>query len=219
MASILGASSIIAPSNEKPFIILTVGVNGVGKTTTIGKLAARFKSQGLTVLLAASDTFRAAAIEQLELWAEKTGSLVVKHQSGSDPAAVAYDAIQSAIHKNIDIVIIDTAGRLHTKSPLMEELKKIRKVIEKAKQGAPHETLLVIDASTGQNALRQAEFFNKDLGLSGIALTKLDGTAKGGIVFAIKKDLNIPVKLIGIGEAVEDLRDFKSEDFIDALFS
>lgn len=219
MASILGSSSIIDPSNEKPFIILTVGVNGVGKTTTIGKLAARFKSQGLTVMLAASDTFRAAAIEQLELWAEKTGSLIVKHQSGSDPAAVAYDAIQSAIHKNIDIVIIDTAGRLHTKSPLMDELKKIKRVIEKAKPGAPHETLLVIDATTGQNALRQTELFNKDIGLTGIALTKLDGTAKGGIVFAIKKDLNIPVKLIGIGETVEDLRDFNSKDFIDALFS
>jgi fused signal recognition particle receptor len=219
MASILGPSTFVTPSNEKPFIILTVGVNGVGKTTTIGKLAARFKSQGNTVMLAASDTFRAAAIEQLELWAEKTGSLIVKHQSGSDPAAVAYDAIQSAIHKNIDIVIIDTAGRLHTKSPLMYELKKIKRVIEKAKPGAPHEALLVIDAATGQNALRQAELFNKEIGLTGIALAKLDGTAKGGIIFAIKKDLNIPVKLIGIGEAVDDLRDFDSEEFIDALFS
>lgn len=219
MASILGTSSVIAPSKDKPFVILTVGVNGVGKTTTIGKLAARFKSQGLTVMLAASDTFRAAAIEQLELWAEKTGSLIVKHQSGSDPAAVAYDAIQSAVHKNIDIVIIDTAGRLHTKSPLMDELKKLKRVIEKAKPGAPHEILLVIDATTGQNALKQAELFNKDIGLTGIALTKLDGTAKGGIIFAIKKDLDIPVKLIGIGEAVDDLKDFNSEDFIDALFS
>ncbi|MBI3377487.1 MAG: signal recognition particle-docking protein FtsY [Nitrospirae bacterium] len=219
MISLLGSSSPVVLFGEKPFVILTVGVNGVGKTTTIGKLASRFRSEGHSVLFAASDTFRAAAIEQLEIWAERSGSSIVKHQSGSDPAAVAYDAIESAKHKKIDIVIIDTAGRLHTKSPLMEELKKVKRVIQKSLPHAPQEVLLVVDATTGQNALRQTQIFNEAVGVTGIALTKLDGTAKGGIVFAIKKELGIPVRLIGIGEGIDDLRDFVPEEFVEALFS
>lgn len=219
MISMLGSSAPVVLFGEKPFIILAVGVNGVGKTTTIGKLASRFTSQGHSVLFAASDTFRAAAIEQLEIWAKRAGAMIVKHQSGSDPAAVAYDAIESAKHKKIDIVIIDTAGRLHTKSPLMEELKKIKRVVEKAMPHAPQEILLVVDATTGQNALRQAQLFNEAIGVTGIALTKLDGTAKGGIVFAIKKELGIPVRLIGVGEGIDDLRDFDPEEFVEALFS
>ena len=218
LVSILGSSVPVALSDEKPFIILTVGVNGTGKTTTIGKLASRFSSQGYSVMLAASDTFRAAAIEQLEIWAKRAGAAIVKHQSGSDPAAVAFDAIESARHKNIDVVIIDTAGRLHTKSPLMEELKKVKRVVQKAMPQAPQEVLLVVDATTGQNALRQAQMFNEAVGVTGVALAKLDGTAKGGIVFAIKKELGIPVKLIGIGEGIDDLRDFDPKEFVDALF-
>lgn len=205
--------------DKKPFVILAVGVNGVGKTTTIGKLAARFINEGKSVVLAASDTFRAAAIEQLEIWAKRTGAQIVKHQSGSDPAAVAFDAIEAAKARNIDVVIVDTAGRLHTKSPLMEELKKVRRVVEKGLESAPHEVLLVVDATTGQNALRQAEMFNNAIGVTGIALTKLDGTAKGGIIFAIRKELGIPIRLIGIGEGVEDLRDFEPKEFVEALFS
>ncbi|OGW31922.1 MAG: signal recognition particle-docking protein FtsY [Nitrospirae bacterium GWF2_44_13] len=219
MVSLLGSSSPVVLFGEKPFVILTVGVNGVGKTTTIGKLASRFRSEGHSVLLGASDTFRAAAIEQLEIWAERSGASIVKHQSGSDPAAVAYDAIESAKHKKIDIVIIDTAGRLHTKSPLMEELKKVKRVVQKAMPHAPQEVLLVVDATTGQNALRQAQIFNEAVGVTGVALTKLDGTAKGGIVFAIRKELGIPVRLIGIGEGIDDLRDFVPEEFVEALFS
>lgn len=219
MAVMLGPPCLLNVSETKPFVILAVGVNGVGKTTTIGKLAGRFISEGKSVLLAAADTFRAAAIEQLEVWAKRTGAQIVKHQSGSDPAAVAFDAIEAAGARNIDIVIVDTAGRLHTKSPLMEELKKVRRVIDKALPGAPHETLLVIDATTGQNALRQADMFNSAIGITGIALTKLDGTAKGGIVFAINKDLGIPVRFIGVGEGVEDLREFDPGEFVDALFS
>lgn len=205
--------------DKKPFVILAVGVNGVGKTTTIGKLAARFVGEGKSVILAASDTFRAAAIEQLEIWAKRTGAQIVKHQSGSDPAAVAFDAIEAAKARNIDVVIVDTAGRLHTKSPLLEELKKVRRVVEKGLESAPHEVLLVVDATTGQNALRQAEMFNNAIGVTGIALTKLDGTAKGGIIFAIRKELGIPIRLIGIGEGVEDLRDFEPKEFVEALFS
>ncbi len=219
MTALLGSSSPVVLFGEKPFVILTVGVNGVGKTTTIGKLASRFRSEGHSVLLGASDTFRAAAIEQLEIWAERSGASIVKHQSGSDPAAVAYDAIESAEHKKIDIVIIDTAGRLHTKSPLMEELKKVKRVVQKSLPHAPQEVLLVVDATTGQNALRQAQIFNEAVGVTGIALTKLDGTAKGGIIFAIKKELGIPVRLIGIGEGIDDLRDFVPEEFVEALFS
>ncbi|RMG04284.1 MAG: signal recognition particle-docking protein FtsY, partial [Nitrospirae bacterium] len=205
MLAILGLPQPFALYQERPFVVLTVGVNGVGKTTTIGKLASRLINEGHGVVLAASDTFRAAAIEQLEIWAERSGAQIVRHQSGSDPAAVAFDAVEAAKGRGLDVVIVDTAGRLHTKMPLMEELKKIKRVIQKAMPGAPHETLLVVDATTGQNALRQAKMFNDAIGVSGIALTKLDGTAKGGIVFAIKKELNIPVRLIGVGEGVDDL--------------
>lgn len=217
MAAMLGLAQPITVT-AKPFVILTVGVNGVGKTTTIGKLASRFKSEGRSVVLAAGDTFRAAAIEQLDIWAQRAGADIIKHQSGSDPAAVAFDAVEAAKHRGSDVVIIDTAGRLHTKSSLMEELKKVDRVIKKALPEAPHEKLLVIDATTGQNAIRQAKIFNDAIGLTGIALTKLDGTAKGGIIFAIQKEFNIPVKLIGIGEGVEDLRDFDPRDFVSALF-
>ncbi|NTU43031.1 MAG: signal recognition particle-docking protein FtsY [Nitrospirales bacterium] len=218
MAGLLGRSHPLVLFGERPFVILTVGVNGVGKTTTIGKLASRFAAEGHSVLLAAGDTFRAAAIEQLEIWAKRAGADIIKHQSGSDPAAVAYDAVEAAKARGVDVVIIDTAGRLHTKASLMEELKKINRVIKKSVPDAPHETLLVVDATTGQNAMRQAHIFNEATGITGIALTKLDGTAKGGIIFAIKKELNLPVRLIGIGEGVDDLKDFDPDDFVKALF-
>ncbi len=219
MTEILGDSQPISVHGTKPFVILAVGVNGVGKTTTIGKLASRFRSEGLSVLLAAGDTFRAAGVEQLEIWAKRADSQIVKHQKGSDPAAVAFDAVVAAQHRGIDVVIVDTAGRLHTKSSLMEELKKVKRTIEKAMPGAPQEILLVVDATTGQNAIRQAELFNETIGITGIALTKLDGTAKGGIVFAIRKILGIPVRLIGVGEGIDDLRDFDPKEFVEALFS
>ena len=217
MSAMLGNPQPLTLS-AKPHIILMIGVNGVGKTTTIGKLSSRFRSEGRSVLLAAGDTFRAAAVEQLDIWAQRTGASIIKHQSGSDPAAVAFDAVEAAKSRGSDVVIIDTAGRLHTKSQLMDELKKVDRVIKKAMPDAPHEKLLVIDATTGQNALRQAKIFNEAVGLTGIVLTKLDGTAKGGIIFAIQKEVNIPVKLIGIGEGVEDLRDFDPRDFVAALF-
>ena len=219
MTDLLGDIQPIATSDNRPYVILAVGVNGVGKTTTIGKLASRFRAQGLSVLLAAGDTFRAAAIEQLEIWSRRADTQIVKHQMGSDPAAVAFDAVTAALSRNTDVVIIDTAGRLHTKSNLMEELRKVRRSVDKALPGAPHETLLVVDATTGQNALRQAELFHEAVGITGIALTKLDGTAKGGIIFAIKKGLGIPVRLIGIGEGIDDLRDFAPKEFVEALFS
>ena len=219
MTEMLGDPHPIAIFGNKPFVILAVGVNGVGKTTTIGKLASRFRSRGLSVLLAAGDTFRAAGIEQLEIWSQRADTQFVKHQKGSDPAAVAFDAVVAAQSRNIDVLIIDTAGRLHTKSNLMEELKKVRRSIDKAMPGAPQEILLVVDATTGQNALRQAESFNEAVGITGIALTKLDGTAKGGIIFAVKKGLGIPVRLIGIGERIDDLRDFEPKEFVEALFS
>lgn len=219
MSRMLGPSSPLIFSEGRPYVILAVGVNGVGKTTTIGKLASRFVSEGKSVILAAGDTFRAAAIDQLEIWARRAGAQLVRHQDGSDPAAVAFDAIEAAKARSVDIVIVDTAGRLHTKSPLMEELKKVRRVIEKARPGAPHEVLLVVDGTTGQNALRQAETFNNAIGVTGLALTKLDGTAKGGIVFAINRELGIPIKLIGVGEGIDDLRDFEPSEFVEALFS
>lgn len=219
MLKSLGEPHPVRITKNKPFVILTVGVNGAGKTTTIGKLASRFRTEGHSVILAASDTFRAAAIEQLEIWAKRAGADLVKHQSGSDPAAVAYDAVEAAKHRNIDIAIIDTAGRLHTKAPLMEELKKITRVIKKSIPDAPHETILIIDATTGQNAIRQAHIFHEVIGITGIALTKLDGTAKGGIIFAINKEFNIPIKLIGIGEGLDDLKDFEPESFVKALFN
>ncbi|MCG6552749.1 MAG: signal recognition particle-docking protein FtsY [Candidatus Magnetominusculus sp. LBB02] len=218
IGDILGLPQPFVLYQERPFVVLCVGVNGVGKTTTIGKIASKAVSEGHSVILAAGDTFRAAAIEQLDIWAARSHAQIVKHQHGSDPAAVAYDAIEAAKARSIDLVIVDTAGRLHTKSPLMEELKKIKRVINKSIPGAPHETLLVVDATNGQNALHQAKIFNEAVGITGIALTKMDGTAKGGIVLSIKKELNIPIRLIGIGEGIEDYRDFIPQEFISALF-
>jgi fused signal recognition particle receptor len=201
-----------------PTVILVVGVNGVGKTTTIGKLAYYYKTRGERVLLGAADTFRAAAIDQLEIWGRRVGVDVIKHREGSDPAAVAYDALQAARARKMDMLIIDTAGRLHTKSNLMEELKKIRRVLGRELPGAPHEVLLVLDATTGQNAISQARLFSEATGVTGIVLTKLDGTARGGVIIGIRRMLNIPVKFIGIGEGVEDLQPFNPQEFAAALF-
>ena len=203
---------------EEPTVLLVIGVNGAGKTTTIGKLAAYYKGEGEKVLLAAADTFRAAAIDQLESWGEHTGVPVIKHEEGSDPAAVAFDAVKAAKARDVDVLIIDTAGRLQTKSNLMQELEKINRVIGREIKGAPHETLLVLDATTGQNAVSQAELFTKAAPITGVVLTKLDGTAKGGVVIGIKSRLKMPVKWIGVGESVEDLRPFDAEDFARALF-
>jgi fused signal recognition particle receptor len=200
-------------------VILFVGVNGVGKTTTIGKLANRFKQEGKSVLLAAGDTFRAGAIEQLEVWGERVGVDVIKHQAGSDPAAVVYDSVQSAKSKGVDILLCDTAGRLQNKVNLMNELEKIKRVISRELPGAPHEVLLVVDATTGQNALSQAKTFSQATDVTGLVLTKLDGTAKGGIVLAIRNELNIPVKLVGLGEKAEDLQTFDPDQFVYGLFS
>ncbi|MCI4624373.1 MAG: signal recognition particle-docking protein FtsY [Candidatus Magnetoovum sp. WYHC-5] len=216
--SILGLPQPFMLYQERPFVVLCIGVNGVGKTTTIGKIAKKSIDEGYGTILAASDTFRAAAIEQLEIWSSRSLSQIVKHQAGSDPASVAFDAIEAAKSRSIDLVLIDTAGRLHTKSPLIEELKKIKRVVNKAMQGAPHETLLVVDATTGQNALHQAKMFNEAVGITGIVLTKLDGTAKGGIVVAIRHELNLPVRMIGVGEGIEDLKTFIPEEFVEALF-
>ncbi len=206
-------------NGHKPAIIMVVGVNGSGKTTTTGKLARRFREEEKEVFLVAGDTFRAAAIDQLTIWGDRVGARVIKHKSGADPGAVVFDAIKSAKTKNVDIVIVDTAGRLHTKVPLMEELKKIKRVMNKELPGSPHEILLTLDATTGQNAINQAKIFHEAIGVTGIVLTKLDGTAKGGIIIAIIKELGIPVKMIGIGEKFEDLRDFNAEEFAEALFS
>ncbi len=203
---------------HKPLIILIVGVNGTGKTTTTGKLAAQLKEQGLKPMLVACDTFRAAAAEQLSIWAERIGVPVVKQKSGSDPSSVAFDALDAAVSRDIDVVLIDTAGRMHTKVNLMEELKKIYRVVEKKIPGAPHEVFLVLDGSTGQNALSQAKLFKEGIGLTGLILTKLDGTAKGGVVAAICEELQVPVRYIGIGEGIEDLRTFDAEEFTRALF-
>lgn len=202
-----------------PLVIMVVGVNGVGKTTTIGKLAKQFSDQGKKVVLGAGDTFRAAAAEQLEVWGERSGAEVIRHTEGSDPGAVAFDAAKAAVARNADVLILDTAGRLHTKVNLMEELKKVRRVIDREIPGAPHETLLVLDATTGQNALTQARSFQDAVDVTGIALTKLDGTAKGGIVVAISSQLELPVRLIGIGEGVSDLRHFDADVFVAALFA
>lgn len=201
-----------------PTVLLVIGVNGVGKTTTIGKLAAYYKEQGKSVMLAAADTFRAAAIDQLQIWGDRTGVPVIRHEEGSDPAAVAFDAVKAARARSIDVLIIDTAGRLHTKSNLMEELKKINRVIQREIAEAPHETLLVLDATTGQNAISQADLFQKATAITGIVLTKLDGTAKGGVIIGLKSELSMPVKWIGVGEGVDDLRPFIAKDFARALF-
>lgn len=219
MIELLGEDALLQTGTTPPTVILVVGVNGVGKTTTIGKLAYRMRQEGKDVLLVAADTFRAAAIEQLEIWSERTGSGIIKHMAGSDPAAVVFDALQAAKKRGTDVVIIDTAGRLHTKTNLMEELRKIERVITREHPEAPHEVLLVIDAATGQNALRQAELFKEATKVTGIALAKLDGTAKGGIVLAISEELGIPVKLVGTGEGMEDLRNFDSHEFVSALFA
>ena len=205
-------------AQEGPTVILVIGVNGVGKTTTIGKLSNYYREQGKTVMLAAADTFRAAAIDQLEIWGERTNAKVIRHEENSDPAAVAFDAVKAAVARNVDILLIDTAGRLQTKSNLMEELKKINRVIQREIPDAPHETLLVLDATTGQNAISQAKLFTEAAPISGVALTKLDGTAKGGVVIGIKAELSMPVKWIGVGEGVDDLRPFVAEDFAKALF-
>jgi fused signal recognition particle receptor len=205
--------------HSRPSLILVVGVNGTGKTTTIGKLAERLRQHGHSVVLGAADTFRAAAEEQLEIWADRSGAVFVGGERGADPASVAYDAIETATREGRDVVIVDTAGRLHTQANLMQELAKVRRVIESKLEGAPHETLLVVDATTGQNGLQQARLFGEAAGVTGVALTKLDGSAKGGIAVAIAYELGLPVKLIGVGETLEDLRPFDPGDFARALLS
>jgi fused signal recognition particle receptor len=218
--------AMLEPSSEplqiepgkKPFVILVVGINGAGKTTTIGKLAKRLQSEGRSVMLAAGDTFRAAAVEQLQVWGERNSIPVIAQHSGADSASVIFDAVQAAQARGIDVVIADTAGRLHTQTNLMEELKKVRRVMGKLDESAPHEVLLVLDAGTGQNALNQAQQFHAAVAVSGIALTKLDGTAKGGIIFAIAKKIGLPIRFIGVGEGIDDLRVFEAKEFVDALF-
>jgi fused signal recognition particle receptor len=209
----------IEGAGKGPFVVMVLGVNGVGKTTTIGKLAHRFNSLGKKVVIAAADTFRAAAIEQLEIWSHRAGAHFVRHGSGADPSAVAFDAVKAAQARRYPLVLIDTAGRLHTKENLMDELKKVKRIIGRELPNAPHEILLVLDATTGQNAIAQARTFHQALEVTGIALTKLDGTAKGGIIVAIAQELEIPLRLVGVGEGIEDLQDFRAEIFVDALFS
>jgi fused signal recognition particle receptor len=206
-------------SGKTPYVILMVGVNGVGKTTTIGKMARQFEAQGKSVMLAAGDTFRAAAVEQLQVWGQRNKIPVIAQHTGADSASVIFDAIQAAKARNIDVLIADTAGRLQNKAHLMEELKKIVRVMKKLDEDAPHEVMLTLDASTGQNAVSQAKLFNEAVGLTGITLTKLDGTAKGGVIFAIADQFSIPIRYIGVGEGIEDLRPFKADDFIEALFA
>ncbi len=217
--------SILSAANARPVqtidgpeVILVVGVNGTGKTTTIGKLSQVFRSQGKNVLLCAADTFRAAAIDQLEIWGERTGTEVIKTKPGGDPAAVLFDALQAAVARKSDYVIVDTAGRLHTKTSLMAELEKMRRTAQRIIPGAPHETLLVMDATTGQNGLQQARMFTESAGVTGIVLTKLDGTAKGGVVVAICRELGLPVRFVGVGEKAGDLLPFDSKEFVDSLF-
>ena len=205
-------------AGARPFVIMVVGVNGTGKTTTIGKMAQKFAAQGKSVMMAAGDTFRAAAIEQLEIWAQRAGCDLIRQKSGSDPSAVVFDALKAAKSRNTDVVLVDTAGRLHTKINLMEELKKVRRIMERELPGAPHEVLLVLDATTGQNAIAQAKMFTQTVGVTGIVLSKLDGTAKGGILVAISNELKIPIRYIGIGEKIDDLREFNARDFVEALF-
>ncbi len=214
--------SVAAPKrarlSARPWVVIFLGVNGVGKTTTIGKLAAQYRNDGKKVLLVAGDTFRAAAIEQLDAWGQKVGVDVVKHKAGADPSAVVFDGVQAAKSRNVDVLLIDTAGRLHTKVHLIEELKKIRRVITRELADAPHETLLVLDATTGQNGLQQARVFKEATDISGIVLTKLDGTAKGGVIISIQEELGVPVQYIGVGEDVDDLQPFEAESFVQALF-
>lgn len=204
--------------SSKPAVVLVIGVNGAGKTTTIGKLAARYKNEGKNVLVAAADTFRAAAIDQLQVWTERAGVDIVKHAEGSDPAAVVFDAVTAAKARDVDVLICDTAGRLHNKKNLMDELKKISRIVHQQAEGCSLETLLVLDSTTGQNAVNQAKLFSETADITGIVLTKLDGTAKGGIIISIHRELGIPVKLVGVGEKLDDLQDFHARDFVDALF-
>mgnify|MGYP001353873442 FL=1 len=218
LESLLVTDSDLEPSTEIPFVILVVGINGAGKTTTIGKLAKLFQGEGKSVMLAAGDTFRAAAVEQLQVWGERNDITVIAQKTGADAASVVYDAYQSAIAKKTDILIADTAGRLHTQDNLMQELEKIKRVLKKHNENAPHETLLVIDGGSGQNAVQQANEFHKSINLSGLAITKLDGTAKGGVLFSISDALKLPIRFIGVGEDIEDLKPFNSKDFVDALF-
>ena len=218
LEALLIDDNLLVPVSDSTFVILVVGIDGAGKTTTIGKLAKSFQSQGKSVMLAAGDTFRAAAIEQLQIWGDRNEIPVIAQKTGADAASVVYDAYQSAVAKNIDILIADTAGRLHTQDNLMQELEKIKLVLKKHNDEAPHETLLVIDGGSGQNAVQQANEFHKSIELSGIAVTKLDGTAKGGVLFAISDSLNLPIRYIGIGEAIDDLKPFHAKDFINALF-
>jgi len=210
---------LVIPDSPRPFVILMVGVNGSGKTTTIGKLARRFKDQGLKVMLAAGDTFRAAAVEQLQVWGQRNDVPVIAQQTGADPAAVMFDALEAAKARGVDVLIGDTAGRLHTQDNLMEELKKVKRVLSKLDPQAPHETLIVLDAGLGQNALVQASRFHEAIGLTGIVMTKLDGTAKGGVLLAVAEKLGVPIRFIGIGEAAEDLDEFRAAPFVDALLS
>jgi len=218
LEALLIDDNLLEVVSDSTFVILVVGINGAGKTTTIGKLAKSFQSQGKSVMLAAGDTFRAAAIEQLQIWGDRNEIPVIAQKTGADAASVVYDAYQSAVAKNIDILIADTAGRLHTQDNLMQELEKIKRVLKKHNDKSPHETLLVIDGGSGQNAVQQANEFHKSIELSGIAVTKLDGTAKGGVLFAISDSLNLPIRYIGIGEAIDDLKPFHAKDFINALF-
>ena len=218
LARLLKQAAPLDTSAASPYVILVIGVNGVGKTTTIGKLASRFILEGKKVILAAGDTFRAAAAEQLEIWGKRAGADVIRHKEGADPSAVVFDACKAAIARKCDILIVDTAGRLHTKVNLMEEMKKIRRILGREIPGAPHETLLILDAATGQNAISQAKLFKESALVSGIALTKLDGTAKGGIVVAVSNEFKIPVRFIGVGESVDDLREFDPGHFVEALF-
>ena len=217
--NLLGEDMPLHVKDEKPYTILVLGVNGAGKTTTIGKLASRFITDGQRVLVAAGDTFRAAAEDQLAIWCERAGAELIRGGENAEPAAVVYDAMHAAKHRNADVLIVDTAGRLHTKKPLMDELSKIGRVMGRAHEGAPHEVLLVIDGTVGQNALMQAKIFNDAVPITGVAVTKLDGTAKGGIVIAVNAEIGAPVKLIGIGEKLDDLRDFAGADFVEALFA
>ena len=218
MTNVGNETEFTIPKDKKPYVIMVVGVNGVGKTTTIGKLANQFNKQGLKVMLGAADTFRAAAIDQLQIWANRVGIPIVKQQMGSDPASVAFDTMQSAVKQDIDVVIIDTAGRLHNKVNLMNELTKIKKVMQKVVPDAPHEILLVLDGSTGQNAFEQAKAFTKATEVNALAVTKLDGTAKGGVVIGISDQFQIPVKYIGVGEGIDDLQVFNKIEFVDSFF-
>ena len=218
LEALLVKDNLLEPVSDSTFVILVVGINGAGKTTTIGKLAKSFQIQGKSVMLAAGDTFRAAAVEQLQIWGERNEIPVIAQKTGADAASVVYDAYQSAVAKDIDILIADTAGRLHTQDNLMQELEKIKRVLKKHNDKSPHETLLVIDGGSGQNAVQQANEFHKSIELSGMAVTKLDGTAKGGVLFAISDSLNLPIRYIGVGEAIDDLKPFHAKDFINALF-